>query len=216
MLMFRQLTGTKAHLDQITMCLTLALPLLKELNDAFGPPFVQPISSSTCPKGSAMGPKAHGHMEYSKEYLIWNFFLRKSVQIKVLAGTSCSEELVAEPTQHTGFKFKRDGGVWDLKHSVTAVLVADSEIYLIIKLALVAKRCRQCKFQPGLTICSVTPEECTYWSGRRIIASNKRFRGCKLAHDPLLLMPQVKRTRLPALKRGDLKVRETQGTYKLI
>ncbi|KAF8143403.1 hypothetical protein K438DRAFT_1876100 [Mycena galopus ATCC 62051] len=43
MLTFRQLTGAKAHLDQITMCLTLALPLLKELNDAFGPPFVQPI-----------------------------------------------------------------------------------------------------------------------------------------------------------------------------
>ncbi|KAF8144526.1 hypothetical protein K438DRAFT_1992774 [Mycena galopus ATCC 62051] len=37
------LTGTKAHLDQITTCLTLALPLLKELNDAFGPPFVQPM-----------------------------------------------------------------------------------------------------------------------------------------------------------------------------
>ncbi|KAF8217545.1 hypothetical protein K438DRAFT_2036995 [Mycena galopus ATCC 62051] len=43
MLMFRQLTGTKAHLDQITTCLTLALPLLQELNDAFGPPFVQSI-----------------------------------------------------------------------------------------------------------------------------------------------------------------------------
>ncbi|KAF8158745.1 hypothetical protein K438DRAFT_1986165 [Mycena galopus ATCC 62051] len=43
MLMFRQLTGAKAHLDEITKCLTLALPLLKELNDAFGPPFVQPI-----------------------------------------------------------------------------------------------------------------------------------------------------------------------------
>ncbi|KAF8166915.1 hypothetical protein K438DRAFT_2064919 [Mycena galopus ATCC 62051] len=43
MLTFRQLTGAKAHLDQITTHLTLALPLLKELNDAFGPPFVQPI-----------------------------------------------------------------------------------------------------------------------------------------------------------------------------
>ncbi|KAF8143946.1 hypothetical protein K438DRAFT_1875014 [Mycena galopus ATCC 62051] len=43
MLTFRQLTGAKAHLDQVAMCLTLALPLLKELNDAFGPPFVQPI-----------------------------------------------------------------------------------------------------------------------------------------------------------------------------
>ncbi|KAF8171379.1 hypothetical protein K438DRAFT_1852690, partial [Mycena galopus ATCC 62051] len=41
--MFRQLTGAKAHLDQITTCLTLALPLLKELNDAFGPLFIQPI-----------------------------------------------------------------------------------------------------------------------------------------------------------------------------
>ncbi|KAF8166937.1 hypothetical protein K438DRAFT_1856754, partial [Mycena galopus ATCC 62051] len=39
----RQLTDTKAHLDHIATCLTLALPLLKELNDAFGPPFVQPI-----------------------------------------------------------------------------------------------------------------------------------------------------------------------------
>ncbi|KAF8166948.1 hypothetical protein K438DRAFT_1856801 [Mycena galopus ATCC 62051] len=39
----RQLTDAKAHLDHITTCLTLALPLLKELNDAFGPPFVQPI-----------------------------------------------------------------------------------------------------------------------------------------------------------------------------
>ncbi|KAF8171341.1 hypothetical protein K438DRAFT_1852612 [Mycena galopus ATCC 62051] len=39
----RQLTDAKAHLDHITTCLTLALPLLNELNDAFGPPFVQPI-----------------------------------------------------------------------------------------------------------------------------------------------------------------------------
>ncbi|KAF8171432.1 hypothetical protein K438DRAFT_1773270 [Mycena galopus ATCC 62051] len=39
----RQLTDAKAHLDHITTCLTLALPLLKELNDAFGPPFVQSI-----------------------------------------------------------------------------------------------------------------------------------------------------------------------------
>ncbi|KAF8143939.1 hypothetical protein K438DRAFT_594779 [Mycena galopus ATCC 62051] len=39
----RHLTDAKAHLDHIAMCLTLALPLLKELNDAFGPPFVQPI-----------------------------------------------------------------------------------------------------------------------------------------------------------------------------
>ncbi|KAF8201888.1 hypothetical protein K438DRAFT_1758156 [Mycena galopus ATCC 62051] len=43
MLTFRHLTGAKAHLKQITTCLRLALPLLKELNDAFGPPFVQPI-----------------------------------------------------------------------------------------------------------------------------------------------------------------------------
>ncbi|KAF8143926.1 hypothetical protein K438DRAFT_1874913 [Mycena galopus ATCC 62051] len=39
----RQLTDAKAHLDHITTCLTLALPLLKELNDAFGPPFFQSI-----------------------------------------------------------------------------------------------------------------------------------------------------------------------------
>ncbi|KAF8207783.1 hypothetical protein K438DRAFT_1755199 [Mycena galopus ATCC 62051] len=43
MLTFRQLTGTKTHLDQITTCLTLALPLLNGLNDGFGPPFVQSI-----------------------------------------------------------------------------------------------------------------------------------------------------------------------------
>ncbi|KAF8209237.1 hypothetical protein K438DRAFT_1960963 [Mycena galopus ATCC 62051] len=41
--MFRQLTGAKTHLDHITTCLTLALLLLNELNDAFGPPFVQSI-----------------------------------------------------------------------------------------------------------------------------------------------------------------------------
>ncbi|KAF8169985.1 hypothetical protein K438DRAFT_1773920 [Mycena galopus ATCC 62051] len=39
----RQLTGAKAHLDHIATCLTLVLPLLDELNDAFGPPFVQSI-----------------------------------------------------------------------------------------------------------------------------------------------------------------------------
>ncbi|KAF8209225.1 hypothetical protein K438DRAFT_1754264 [Mycena galopus ATCC 62051] len=39
----RQLTDAKAHLNHITTCLTLALPLLTELNDAFGPPFVQSI-----------------------------------------------------------------------------------------------------------------------------------------------------------------------------
>ncbi|KAF8209132.1 hypothetical protein K438DRAFT_1811808 [Mycena galopus ATCC 62051] len=39
----RQLTGAKTHLNHITTCLKLALPLLTELNDAFGPPFVQSI-----------------------------------------------------------------------------------------------------------------------------------------------------------------------------
>ncbi|KAF8199255.1 hypothetical protein K438DRAFT_1966473 [Mycena galopus ATCC 62051] len=33
----------EAHLEDITTCLILALPLLKDLNDAFGPPFVQSI-----------------------------------------------------------------------------------------------------------------------------------------------------------------------------
>ncbi|KAF8179046.1 hypothetical protein K438DRAFT_1977545 [Mycena galopus ATCC 62051] len=36
-------TVTEMHLDNITACLTQALPLLTELNDAFGPPFVQSI-----------------------------------------------------------------------------------------------------------------------------------------------------------------------------
>ncbi|KAF8207503.1 hypothetical protein K438DRAFT_1930969 [Mycena galopus ATCC 62051] len=36
-------TVTEMRLDNITACLTQALPLLMELNDAFGPPFVQPI-----------------------------------------------------------------------------------------------------------------------------------------------------------------------------
>jgi hypothetical protein len=42
----RQPTATEIRLDHITACLTPALMLLKELNDAFGPPFIQPISST--------------------------------------------------------------------------------------------------------------------------------------------------------------------------
>ncbi|KAF8207505.1 hypothetical protein K438DRAFT_1755545 [Mycena galopus ATCC 62051] len=39
----RMPTATEMRLDNITACLTQALPLLTELHDAFGPPFVQPI-----------------------------------------------------------------------------------------------------------------------------------------------------------------------------
>ncbi|KAF8207499.1 hypothetical protein K438DRAFT_1755539 [Mycena galopus ATCC 62051] len=39
----RRPTVTEMRLDNITVCLTQALPLLTELNDAFGPPFVQSI-----------------------------------------------------------------------------------------------------------------------------------------------------------------------------
>ncbi|KAJ7181055.1 hypothetical protein C8R46DRAFT_1187284, partial [Mycena filopes] len=40
-------TTTKTRLNSITACLTPALSLLDELNDAFGLPFVQPIIKTT-------------------------------------------------------------------------------------------------------------------------------------------------------------------------
>jgi hypothetical protein len=42
----RQPTVTEIRLNSITACLTAALTLLNELNDAFGPPFIQPISNT--------------------------------------------------------------------------------------------------------------------------------------------------------------------------
>ncbi|KAF8203521.1 hypothetical protein K438DRAFT_1932550 [Mycena galopus ATCC 62051] len=42
----RQPTVDEIRLSNITTCLKLTLPLLDELNDAFGPPFVQPISNT--------------------------------------------------------------------------------------------------------------------------------------------------------------------------
>ncbi|KAF8205332.1 hypothetical protein K438DRAFT_2096588 [Mycena galopus ATCC 62051] len=42
----RQPTFDEIHLSNITACLTLALPLLDDLNDAFGPPFVPLISTA--------------------------------------------------------------------------------------------------------------------------------------------------------------------------
>ncbi|KAF8152687.1 hypothetical protein K438DRAFT_1778428 [Mycena galopus ATCC 62051] len=39
-------TVTEIRLDNITACLTQVLPLLTELNDSFGPPFVQPITNT--------------------------------------------------------------------------------------------------------------------------------------------------------------------------
>ncbi|KAF8190684.1 hypothetical protein K438DRAFT_2141114 [Mycena galopus ATCC 62051] len=42
----RQLTTSESRIENITACLGLALPLLNELNDAFGPPFVQSISNT--------------------------------------------------------------------------------------------------------------------------------------------------------------------------
>ncbi|KAJ7711081.1 hypothetical protein B0H14DRAFT_2645936 [Mycena olivaceomarginata] len=42
----RQPTVTEIRLTSITACLTPALTLLNELNDAFGPPFIQPISNT--------------------------------------------------------------------------------------------------------------------------------------------------------------------------
>ncbi|KAJ7838033.1 hypothetical protein B0H14DRAFT_3141268 [Mycena olivaceomarginata] len=42
----RQSTVTEIRLNNIKGCLTPALTLLKELNDAFGPPFIQPIANT--------------------------------------------------------------------------------------------------------------------------------------------------------------------------
>jgi glutamate racemase len=42
----RHTTETEIRFKNIVACLTLALTVLKELNDAFGPPFVQHISST--------------------------------------------------------------------------------------------------------------------------------------------------------------------------
>ncbi|KAF8140699.1 hypothetical protein K438DRAFT_1785466 [Mycena galopus ATCC 62051] len=42
----RQPTVTETNLDHITTCLMLTLPLLNELHDAFGPPFVQSIANT--------------------------------------------------------------------------------------------------------------------------------------------------------------------------
>ncbi|KAF8177120.1 hypothetical protein K438DRAFT_1978770 [Mycena galopus ATCC 62051] len=42
----RQPTISETRLENITACLTLALPLLNELNDAFELPFVQSISNT--------------------------------------------------------------------------------------------------------------------------------------------------------------------------
>jgi hypothetical protein len=39
----RQPTATEIHLDSVVASLTPALTLLRELNDAFGPPFIQII-----------------------------------------------------------------------------------------------------------------------------------------------------------------------------
>jgi hypothetical protein len=43
----RQPSGAETRLTNITACLTPALALLNALNDVFGPPFVQPVSSAT-------------------------------------------------------------------------------------------------------------------------------------------------------------------------
>ncbi|KAJ7348385.1 hypothetical protein DFH08DRAFT_1000134 [Mycena albidolilacea] len=45
----RQPTLTEIRIDNITTCLNAALPLLNDLNDAFGPPFVQSISCIISP-----------------------------------------------------------------------------------------------------------------------------------------------------------------------
>ncbi|KAF8190679.1 hypothetical protein K438DRAFT_2141110 [Mycena galopus ATCC 62051] len=42
----RQPTSSESRIENITACLGLVLPLLNELNDAFGPPFVQYISNT--------------------------------------------------------------------------------------------------------------------------------------------------------------------------
>jgi hypothetical protein len=41
-----QPTTTEIHLNNIVACLTPTVILLKELNDVFGPPFIQPISNT--------------------------------------------------------------------------------------------------------------------------------------------------------------------------
>jgi hypothetical protein len=44
--MLRQSTLTEIRVTNIVQCLSPALALLKELNDAFGPPFIQPIANT--------------------------------------------------------------------------------------------------------------------------------------------------------------------------
>jgi hypothetical protein len=43
----RQSTATEARITNITECLTPAITLLKELNDAFAPPFIEPLANTT-------------------------------------------------------------------------------------------------------------------------------------------------------------------------
>ena len=65
--MLRQLTVSDNHLHSIIAQLTLALPLLTELNDAFGTPFVQPISNTTLSLITAVQVISvqHGHLSVS-------------------------------------------------------------------------------------------------------------------------------------------------------
>jgi hypothetical protein len=42
----RQPTATETHLEMIVACLAPGLTVLKELNDTFGPPFIQMISNT--------------------------------------------------------------------------------------------------------------------------------------------------------------------------
>jgi hypothetical protein len=44
--MLRQSTLAEIRVTNIVQCLSPALTLLKELNDAFGPPFIQPIANT--------------------------------------------------------------------------------------------------------------------------------------------------------------------------
>jgi hypothetical protein len=44
--MVRQSTLTKIRVTNIVQCLAPTLTLLKELNDAFGPPFIQSIANT--------------------------------------------------------------------------------------------------------------------------------------------------------------------------
>jgi hypothetical protein len=44
--MLRQLTGTGHRLNDIAACLAPALELLKDLDNAFGPPYVHPITNT--------------------------------------------------------------------------------------------------------------------------------------------------------------------------